>query len=206
VIYSIGVSLDGFVAGPNGEIDWSAPDEELHRSHNEQTKELGVELCGRRLYEVMLPWESDDPSAGEPEREFARLWQNLPKIVFSTTLDRVEGNARLATDGIAAEVAKLKEQPGKDIAVGGPTLAASFTASSSARSCSAAAPPTSRRSRTASTSSCSRREPSAPVSSTSAIAALASEGGTPRQLAAVIRRSPPVMVALVGARRRLSAD
>ena len=126
VIYSIGVSLDGFVAGPNGEIDWSAPDEQLHRFHNEQTKELGVELCGRRLYEVMLPWESDDPSAGEPEREFARLWQNLPKIVFSTTLDRVEGNARLATDGIAAEVAKLKEQPGKDIAVGGPTLAASF--------------------------------------------------------------------------------
>ena len=126
MIYSIGVSLDGFVAGPNGEIDWSAPDEELHRSHNEQTKELGVELCGRRLYEVMLPWESDDPSAGEPEREFARLWQNLPKIVFSTTLDRVEGNARLASGDPAEEVARLRAEPGGDLAVGGAHLAATF--------------------------------------------------------------------------------
>jgi dihydrofolate reductase len=125
VIYSMGVSLDGFIAGPNGEIDWSAPDEELHRFHNEQTLELGAQLCGRRLYEEMLPWETheQDPSA---VGEFARIWQSLPKLVFSTTLDRVEGNARLATGGIAEEVARLKQPPGKDIAVGGPTLAAAF--------------------------------------------------------------------------------
>jgi dihydrofolate reductase len=126
VIYSMGVSLDGFIAGPDGEIDWSAPDEELHRFHNEQTRELGAELCGRRLYEEMLYWETADatnPSAGEPELEFARIWRDLPKIVFSTTLAEVEGNARLASGGVAEEVARLKEEPGKDLAVGGAGLA-----------------------------------------------------------------------------------
>jgi dihydrofolate reductase len=130
VIYSMGVSLDGFIAGPGGEIDWSAPDEELHRFHNEQTRELGAHLCGRRLYEVMSYWETveDDPSTPEPEREFARIWRDLPKIVFSTTLEKVVGNTRLARDGVADEVAALKEQPGKDLAVGGAGLAASFSA------------------------------------------------------------------------------
>jgi dihydrofolate reductase len=129
VIYSMGVSLDGFIAGPNGEIDWSAPDEELHRFHNQQTRELGAHFCGRRLYEEMVYWETADqnPSAGEAELEFARIWQNLPKIVFSTTLEKVEGNARLAGGGVAEEVAQLKEQPGKDLAVGGAGLASSFT-------------------------------------------------------------------------------
>src|SRR4051794_16832780 len=125
LIYSMGVSLDGFIAGPGGEIDWSGPDEELHRFHNQQTRELGAHLCGRRLYEVMTYWETADanPSAPEHELEFARIWKALPKIVFSSTLDAVEGNARLATDGVAEEVAKLKEQPGKDLAVGGAGLA-----------------------------------------------------------------------------------
>ena len=69
VIYSMGVSLDGFIAGPNGEIDWSAPDEELHRFHNEQTGEMGVHLLGRRMYEVMVYWETADenPSATDYE-------------------------------------------------------------------------------------------------------------------------------------------
>jgi len=129
LIYSMGVSLDGFIAGPHGEIDWSAPDEELHRFHNRQARELGAQLCGRRLYEAMLPWETFEggASAGEPELEFARIWQALPKVVFSTTLDRVEGNARLATDGVADEVARLKEQPGGDLDVGGAGLASTCT-------------------------------------------------------------------------------
>jgi dihydrofolate reductase len=128
VIYSMGVSLDGFIAGPDGDFDWAAPDEELHRFHNEQTRELGAHFCGRRLYETMVSWETADrdPSISDYAREFAGIWQALPKIVFSTTLDRVEGNARLATDGIAEEVAKLKAQPGKDLAVGGAGLAAAF--------------------------------------------------------------------------------
>jgi dihydrofolate reductase len=125
LIYSMGVSLDGFIAGPAGEIDWSAPDEELHRFHNQQTRETGAHLYGRRLYEEMVYWETADenPSAAEHELEFARIWKDIPKIVFSTTLEKVEGNARLASDGLAEEVTGLKEQPGKDLAVGGAGLA-----------------------------------------------------------------------------------
>jgi dihydrofolate reductase len=125
LIYSMGVSLDGFIAGPGGEIDWSAPDEELHRFHNERVREIGVHLCGRRLYEEMLFWETADqnPAAAEHELEFARIWKRLPKVVFSTTLETVEGNARLARDGVAEEVTRLKEQPGDDLAVGGAGLA-----------------------------------------------------------------------------------
>ena len=129
LIYSMGVSLDGFIAGRGGEIDWSAPDEELHRFHNRQTQELGAQLCGRRLYEVMTYWETaeeENPSAPEHELEFARIWKALPKIVFSSTLEAVEGNARLVRDGVADEVARLKRQPGKDLAVGGASLAASL--------------------------------------------------------------------------------
>jgi len=126
LIYSMTVSLDGFIAGRDGEIDWSAPDEELHRFHNRQTRELGAHLCGRRLYETMLYWETaeENPSAAEHLVEFERIWKALPKIVFSRTLEKVEGNARLLRDNVASEVAKLKQQPGKDLAVGGAGLAA----------------------------------------------------------------------------------
>jgi dihydrofolate reductase len=129
LIYSMGVSVDGFIAGPGGDIEWSAPDEELHRFHNEQAREVGAYLYGRRLYEVMRPWETADeqPSAPDYELEFARIWKATPKIVFSTTLERVEGNARLVRDSVAEEAARLKEQPGKDLAVGGAGLASAFT-------------------------------------------------------------------------------
>jgi dihydrofolate reductase len=125
LIYSMGVSLDGFIAGPDGEIDWSAPDEELHRFHNQQAREVGAELYGRRLYETMIPWETADERQSAPEYvlEFARIWKGIPRIVFSKTLEKVEGNATLVRDGVAEEVAKLREQPGKDIAVGGAGLA-----------------------------------------------------------------------------------
>jgi dihydrofolate reductase len=128
LIYSMGVSLDGFIAGRGGEIDWSAPDEELHRFHNQQMREVGVHLCGRRLYEVMVYWETADenPSLSDYGLEFARIWQDMPKIVFSKTLEKVEGNTRLVRDGVAEEVAKLKEQPGKDMAVGGAGLASTL--------------------------------------------------------------------------------
>jgi dihydrofolate reductase len=126
LIYSMGVSLDGFIAGAAGEIDWSAPDEELHRFHNAQARELGMHLYGRRLYEEMLPWEraEERPSPSGPELEFARTWRETPKVVFSTTLSKVEGNARLVSEGAAEEVARLKGHPGKDMAVGGAGLAA----------------------------------------------------------------------------------
>jgi dihydrofolate reductase len=126
VIYSMGVSLDGFIAGPAGEIDWSAPDEELHRFHNQQTRDLDAQLCGRRLYEVMRYWDTaaeTDPSTAGPELEFAGIWKALPKIVFSTTLEEVEGNARLATGDVAETLAELTGQPGEELAIGGAGLA-----------------------------------------------------------------------------------
>jgi dihydrofolate reductase len=87
-----------------------------------------VQLCGRRLYEVMTYWETADqnPSIAEHELEFAGIWKSVPKIVFSTTLEKVEGNARLLRGGVAEEVARLKEQPGKDLAVGGAGLASTL--------------------------------------------------------------------------------
>jgi dihydrofolate reductase len=128
LIYSMGVSLDGFIAGPTGEIDWSAPDEELHRFHNQQAREMGAHLYGRRLYEVMRFWETADerPSVPEHELEFARIWNDTPKVVFSKTLDEVHGNARLVKENAAEDVVRLKAQPGKDLAVGGAGLASTF--------------------------------------------------------------------------------
>ncbi len=130
LIYSMGVSLDGYIAGPGGEIDWSVPDEELHRFHNEQTRELGAHLCGRKLYEVMLYWETaeENPSSPAWELEFARVWRDLPKVVFSQTLEQVEGNARLVKNDVVREVTKLKEEQGKDLAVGGVSLASALIA------------------------------------------------------------------------------
>ena len=113
VIYSMSVSLDGFIAGPGGDIGWTAPDEELFRFHVEQTRHIGVELMGRRLYQAMLVWgDAEVAPSGPDELEFARIWNAIPKVVFSTTLDQVEGNARLAAGDVAGEVAKLREAPG----------------------------------------------------------------------------------------------
>jgi len=137
VIYSMGVSLDCYIAGPDGN-DWGVPDAELHRFHNEQTSELGLHVLGRRLYEVMVFWETAEernPSAGagvseldQAQLEFARIWKRLPKIVFSNTLEAVEGNARLSRADPVDTVRALKEEDGGPIAVGGAELAATLTA------------------------------------------------------------------------------
>ena len=128
LIYSMTVSLDGYIAGPRGEIDWSAPDDELHRFHNERVREVGVQLLGRRLYETMLYWETAEERGGldEPGLEFARIWKELPKVVFSTTLESVEGNARLVREGAVEETARLKEESTEDLEVGGAGLAGSL--------------------------------------------------------------------------------
>src|ERR1700722_7001573 len=113
LIYSMSVSLDGYIAGPDGAIDWAAPDDELMRFHNEQTRDLTGHLCGRGLYEDMLVWETAEQISTEPrELEFARTWKAIPKVVFSTSLTTVEGNARLARSDLAGEVATVKNQPG----------------------------------------------------------------------------------------------
>jgi dihydrofolate reductase len=124
LIYSMGVSLDGYIAGPDGRHDWSKPDEELHRFHNEQMAACSAHLLGRRLYEHMVGWELEEQPGGV-RSEFAEAWIALEKVVFSTTLGAVQGRNRLATEGIAEEVARLRETPGGDIAIGGAGLAAS---------------------------------------------------------------------------------
>lgn len=129
LIYSMTISLDGFISGPQGGFDWAAPDEELHRFHNDQVRELGGHLLGRRLYEVMTYWETAEerePAAPQYALEFARIWKDLPKIVYSNTLTSVEGKTRLSSEDPVAEVTRLKEQPGEPLGVGGATLAATL--------------------------------------------------------------------------------
>ena len=120
------VSLDGFIEGPNRELDWHLIDEELHTFINHQYLALDTHLFGRRMYEVMTYWDTADqnPSAPAYELEFARIWKNNLKVVFSKTLDKVGPNARLVRDNIAEEIIRLKQQPGKDMEIGGPTIAA----------------------------------------------------------------------------------
>jgi dihydrofolate reductase len=122
------VSLDGFIEGPNRELDWPVIDEELHTFINHQQSEFDTYLYGRRLYEVMTYWETADTNLSAPayELEFARIWKQMPKIVFSKTLEQVQGNARLVRDNITAEVTKLKAQPGKNMDLGGPNLTSTF--------------------------------------------------------------------------------
>jgi dihydrofolate reductase len=128
VIYSMGgVSADGYIVGPDGKFDWTAPDEEIHRFHNERVRTLGGHLLGRRLYETMVYWETadEDPATPDFAREFASIWQALPKVVFSRTLDSVDGaNTRLARDDLPAELTALRESVDGDVAVGGAGLAA----------------------------------------------------------------------------------
>jgi dihydrofolate reductase len=127
VIYSMSVSLDGFVAGPGGDIGFTAPDKEQFRFHAEQTRDIGVEVMGRGLYEAMLVWETAETWADADGLEFARIWNAIPKVVFSATLERVEGNARLADADVASEVARLREEPGEGaVSVGGAGLASTL--------------------------------------------------------------------------------
>ena len=131
VTYSMGVSLDGYIVGPDGGFDWTPPDEEIFRFAIDEIREVGVHLMGRRLYETMLYWETadQDPVARRPMLEWAAIWKALPKVVFSTTLSAVQGNARLASGGLAEEIERLRAEPGEgDIAIGGATLAAEAAA------------------------------------------------------------------------------
>jgi dihydrofolate reductase len=125
LIYSMSVSVDGFIADREGAFDWTVPSDELFRFHLAQVRELGGYLLGRRLYETMLVWETD-PSLRDNEvrSAFADVWCAIPKIVFSRTLDSVEGNARLAEDSVADEVTAALNATDKDVSIGGAGLAA----------------------------------------------------------------------------------
>jgi dihydrofolate reductase len=125
LIYSMSVSVDGFLADREGAFGWGGPSEELFRFHTAQVGELGGYLLGRRLYETMLVWETD-PSQRDNELRaaFADVWSALPKVVFSRTLDSVQGNARLAEASVAEEAAAALDATDKDVSIGGAGLAA----------------------------------------------------------------------------------
>ena len=131
VTYSMGVSRDGYIVGPNGDFDWTVPGEEVFGFWIDEIREVGVHLLGRRLYETMLYWETadQDRTLDEAELEWVALWKPLPKVVFFATLSEVQGNARLASGGLAEEIERLRAEPGEgDIAIGGATLAAEAAA------------------------------------------------------------------------------
>jgi dihydrofolate reductase len=125
LIYSMSVSVDGFIADRDGAFGFTVPTDEQFRFHTEQTRELSGFLLGRRLYETMLAWDTD-PSLRETESEvaFAEAWCAIPKVVFGRTLDSVQGNARLAKGSVAEEAAAALDANDKHVGIGGATLAA----------------------------------------------------------------------------------
>jgi dihydrofolate reductase len=129
LIYSLNVSLDGFIETVDHGLDWAVVDDELHTWFNDQARSLDASLYGRRLYELMSaywPTAEADPAATEAQREFARIWNATPKIVFSTTLESVLPGCRLVAGDVGDVLAELRREFEGDLDVGGATLASGF--------------------------------------------------------------------------------
>ncbi len=131
VVYSMSVSLDGYINSASGSLDWADVDEELHGWFNDRARESAAFIYGRRLYETMVPyWPNalDDPNATPVERDFALIWRDKPKVVFSSTLASVDVNCRLVREDIRAALPALKAEFDGELDVGGATLAAPLVA------------------------------------------------------------------------------
>jgi len=131
LIYSLQMSLDGYIEDSSGSIGFTHPEPDLHAYINDLETGIDTHIYGRRLYETMngfWPTAGDDPDAPPEIVDYARIWNALDKLVFSRTLESVGARARLATGDIPTELARLRAQPGKDISVGGANLAAQFIA------------------------------------------------------------------------------
>jgi dihydrofolate reductase len=127
LIYSVIASLDGYVADEDGNFDWAKPDEQVHAFVNDLERPIGTYLYGRRMYEVMVGWETAPTSTDQPAvmRDFARVWQAAEKIVYSKTLPTVSSTrTRIERVFDAAAVRQTKATAERDISVGGPELAA----------------------------------------------------------------------------------
>jgi dihydrofolate reductase len=127
LIFGMNVTLDGYVAAPGDDIGWSGPSDELFRWWCDQLRETGLSLYGRRLWETMSsywPTAGQQPGAAPMEIEFARLWRDTPKVVFSSTVDDVDWNTRLVSGDAVAEITRLKAGDGAPMEIGGATLAA----------------------------------------------------------------------------------
>ncbi len=126
LIYSAIQSLDGYVADANGEFEWGEPDEEVHAYINDLVRPVGTYLYGRRLYEVMVAWETLDLT-DQPEhmKDFAQIWRGAEKIVYSTTLDRISSaRTRIERNFDPSAAQEIKVSAERDLTVGGPDLAA----------------------------------------------------------------------------------
>jgi dihydrofolate reductase len=127
LIYSAITSLDGYVADEDGNFDWAVPDEEVHTFVNDLQRPVGTYLYGRRMYEVMVAWETADTLADQPPytQDFAQIWQAADKIVYSTTLETVSSaRTRIERDFDPEAVRRMKAATGPDLTVAGPDLAA----------------------------------------------------------------------------------
>jgi dihydrofolate reductase len=131
IVFMMSVSLDGYFEGPDRELDWHSVDVELHRHFNEWLSTAGAFLDGRVTYELMArywPTADQDPEASATTVEFAGIWRDMPKIVFSRTLEQAGWNTTSVRELVPEEIQKLKAQPGGDLVVGGADLAAAFRA------------------------------------------------------------------------------
>jgi dihydrofolate reductase len=129
IVLMMSVSVDGYIEGPDREIDWHMVDDELHRHFNEQLGAMGAFLSGRVTYELMAefwPTADQDPSSSEPMVEYARIWRDTPKVVYSRTLERAGWNTTIVREVVPSEVQQLKDRTGGDLALGGADLAAAF--------------------------------------------------------------------------------
>ncbi len=126
LIYAAITSLDGYVADTGGNFDWSEPDDEVHTFVNDLERPIGTYLLGRRMYEVLVAWETMD-TTGEPSaiEDYARIWRAADKFVYSRSLDAVtSAKTRLERSFDADVVREMKASMERDISVGGPDLAA----------------------------------------------------------------------------------
>ena len=124
LIYTAIASLDGYVVDADGSFDWAAPDEEVHAFVNDQERGVGTYLLGRRMYEVLVAWESMDDEAAVM-RDYAQIWRSADKLVYSSTLDEVvSARTRLERTFEPEAVRRLVAEADADVSIGGPTLAA----------------------------------------------------------------------------------
>ncbi|MYV97240.1 dihydrofolate reductase family protein [Streptomyces sp. SID3343] len=129
IVLSMSVSLDGFIEGPEQEIDWHLVDDELHLHFNEYLRGMGAFVSGRVTYDLMAgfwPTADADPACAPVMAEFAGIWRDMPKIVYSRTLQQADWNTTIVREVVAEDVLALKAQPGGDLVIGGPDLAATF--------------------------------------------------------------------------------
>ncbi|MFG2988995.1 dihydrofolate reductase family protein [Streptomyces sp. NPDC048257] len=129
IVLMMSVSLDGFVEGPDRQIDWGLVDEEVHRHINDEVRPMGGFLSGRVTHQLMAdfwPTADADPANAGPMADFAEIWRSMPKYVYSRTLQSADWNTTVVRDVVPEEVAALKAAAGGDLALSGADLAASF--------------------------------------------------------------------------------